>query len=175
MSTILPEKGNPEGGGALFGQPVEEKVVEHGDGAGQVKGEAEGKSTRRRKSFHDDDRNSKLDGDEKQTAIDYGGGGGGDDLAGAGGSTGRAACVLASDLGRLAARQGAAAGELLRVASSETAPSALVLDPRKDPRKDPAVLSALAALGQAVGLQAKAVGLMEEVVVRTAHSRVSGR
>lgn len=174
MSTILPEKGNPEGGGALFGQPVEEKVVEHGDGAGQVKGEAEEKSTRRRKSSHDDDRNSKLDGDEKQTAIDYRGGGG-DDLAGAGGSTGRAACVLASDLDRLAARQGAAAGELLRVASSETAPSALVLDPRKDPRKDPAVLSALAALGQAVGLQAKAVGLMEEVVVRTVHSRVSGR
>lgn len=139
-----------------------------------MKGEAEEKSTRRRKSSHDDDRNSKLDGDEKQTAIDYCGGGG-DDLSGAGGSTGRAACVLASDLGRLAARQRAAAGELLRVASSETAPSALVLDPRKDPRKDPAVLSALAALGQAVGLQAKAVGLMEEVVVRTVHSRVSGR
>ncbi|CAN0363269.1 unnamed protein product, partial [Ectocarpus sp. 12 AP-2014] len=51
----------------------------------------------------------------------------------------------------------------------------LPADPRTFHRKFPKVLEALALLGPSVGLQAKAVGLMEEVVERTTHSRIDAR
>lgn len=141
---------------------MEDDVIEPSDQSRQIQDVQQG-DPRNRNIYNDDVR---------QTAIDFSAA---DDLADTDITTGRAALILASDLSRLASRQGDAVCELLRVSSSDAAPSAGVLDPRKDPRKDPGVLDELAALGQAVGLQAKAVGLMEEVVVRTVHSRVSGR
>lgn len=169
VPTIPAEKVEPNR--EVYVHPVEDTVT-HGDQGRQKQDEHEQNDTRRWKGYNEDDSISKLLGNGKQTAIDYVAG---DDLVDAVICTGRAACFLASELSRLAARQEADAGELLQVSSSEAAPRAVMLDPRKDPRKDPGVLNALAALGQAVGLQAKAVGLMEEIVVRTAHSRVSGR
>lgn len=83
----------------------------------------------------------------------------------------RATRKLTSDLGRLASRQREAACELL-------------LQEEEGLRRDtvsnlreaiPHACEVVAALGQSVGLQAKAVGLMEEVVTRTLHSRVSQR
>lgn len=73
-----------------------------------------------------------------------------------------AASELASNLSRLASRQSASATELLQIPP----------DSRNRARNAPGVLQALATLGQSVGLQAKVVGLMEEVVTRTVHSRV---
>lgn len=90
-------------------------------------------------------------------------------------TTDGAAFVLASGVSRLASRQGASACELLQVSSSEGTRSAVALEPWQDPRQVAEVLNALAALGQSVGLQSKAVGLMEEVVARTVQSRVSER
>lgn len=87
-------------------------------------------------------------------------------------TTSGAAHVLASDLSRLASRQSEVASEVLQEPSSEDARGPLPADPRTFHRKFPKVLEALAVLGPSVGLQAKAVGLMEEVVERTGHSRV---
>lgn len=87
-------------------------------------------------------------------------------------TTSGAANVLALDLSRLASRQSEVASEVLQEPWSEEARGALPADPRGIHRKFPKVLEALAVLGSSVGLQAKAVGLMEEVVERTAHSRV---
>lgn len=166
--TIPPE--NTEAEGALFGRPVEvERVVEHGDQSRQVQDDEQAHA-RSRNSCNDDDSNFEFPGDVKRTLADCGIA---ECLADTGITPGRAAFLLSSDLSRLAARQGDAAGELLQVSSSTVPPSAVALDPRKDPRKDPEVLNTLTALGQAVGLQAKAVGLMEEVVSRTVHLRVS--
>lgn len=159
-----------EAGGMVIGQPEEEEVVRYSDRHRQFQDEQHCETRNRNNSYIDDDNSSKLPGDANRAAVDCGIAAG---LADASCATGRAASILASDLGRLASRQGAAAWELLRVSSSGAVPGAAVLDSRKDPRKDPEVLDALATLGEAVGLQAKAVGLMEEVVVRTAHSRVS--
>lgn len=82
-----------------------------------------------------------------------------------------ATCKLTSDLGRLASRQREAACKLLlqeeegmRRETVSTSREAL-----------PHACEVVAALGHSVGLQAKAVGLMEEVVTRTLHSRVSQR
>lgn len=88
-------------------------------------------------------------------------------------TTGGAASILASNVCRLASRQDDAAGELLRASPSEPARWTAHPDPLNIPRKVPAVVEAMAALGKAVGLQAKAVGMMEEVVERARHSRVS--
>ncbi|CAM9258641.1 unnamed protein product, partial [Hapterophycus canaliculatus] len=81
------------------------------------------------------------------------------------GATSEAAIALASNLSRLASRQDEAAGELLEIPP----------DSRNHPRNVPEVQEALATLGQSVGLQAKIVGLMEEVVERTVHSRLDAR
>lgn len=151
-------------------QSVEDAVVEDGVPSRQVQDEQV--NTRRRNTCNDGDNDSKFPDDVTRTAVD---GGTVDDLTDPGVSPGRAAFILASDLSRLASRQGDAACELLEVSSLEEAPKAVELGPLKDPRKDPDVLSAVAALGQAAGLQARVVGLMEEVVLRTTHSRVSER
>lgn len=127
----------------------------------------------------DDEGSAELPGDMHRTGMDYAAAAAAATTtatpADTGSTTGGAAFVLASDLSRLASRQGGAACELLQVSSSEATRCAVPLDPWKDPRQVPEVLQALAALGQSVGLQAKAVGLMEEVVARTVHSRVSER
>eukprot|EP00752_Nemacystus_decipiens_P007659 g6847.t1 len=171
--TSPPERAGPEGGVA-GGQPTEKQVVDQGDQSGRTPDGDDQAHTRRPSSWNDiGDGSANPPGDLRRTAVDLGAA---DDLPETNVSTDRAACVLGSDVSRLAARLGAAACELLRVSSSEAArKEAVVLDPRKDPRKDPEVHGALAALGQAVGLQAKAVGLMEEVVVRTVHSRLDAR
>lgn len=78
------------------------------------------------------------------------------------GTTVGAACALASDLSRLASRHGELAFGLLHVSEGRGS----------DPRSFAGLPGEMAALGQSVGLQASAVGLMEEVVVRTVHSRV---
>ncbi|CAM9583036.1 unnamed protein product, partial [Ectocarpus sp. 13 AM-2016] len=90
-------------------------------------------------------------------------------------TTSGAAHVLASDVSRLASRQSEAAIEVLQEPSSQDARGPLPADPRTFHRKFPKVLEALALLGPSVGLQAKAVGLMEEVVERTTHSRIDAR
>ncbi|CAM9277017.1 unnamed protein product, partial [Ectocarpus fasciculatus] len=90
-------------------------------------------------------------------------------------TTSGAANVLASDLSRLASRQSEVASEVLQEPWSEEARGSLPADLRTIHRKFPKVLEALAVLGPSVGLQAKAVGLMEEVVERTAHSRIDAR
>lgn len=151
------------------GHRAEEEVGGYEDQSRQVQSE-EKDYKRSRDSCNDDDNRSKLLASANQTAIEYGTA---TDADVAASSTGQAAFILASDLSRLASRQRTAACELLQVSSSVPAPSAGLLDHRKDPRKDPEVLNALATLGQVVVLQAKTVGLMEEVVVRTVHSRVS--
>lgn len=79
------------------------------------------------------------------------------------GTTVGAACALASDLSRLASRHGELAFGLLHVVSEGRG---------SDPCSFAGLPEEMAALGQSVGLQASAVGLMEEVVVRTVHSRV---
>ncbi|CAB1111351.1 unnamed protein product [Ectocarpus sp. CCAP 1310/34] len=87
-------------------------------------------------------------------------------------TTSGAAHALASDVSRLASRQSEVVSEVLQESSSEDARGTLPADPRTFHRKFPKVLEALAVLGPSVGLQAKAVGLMEEVVERTDHSRM---
>ena len=88
---------------------------------------------------------------------------GADDVAPNTGTTIGAACVLASDFSRHASRHGELAFELLHMSEGHG----------PDSRSFAAVPEGMAALGQSVGLQASAVGLMDEVVVRTVHSRVS--
>lgn len=81
------------------------------------------------------------------------------------GTTAGAACALASDLSRLTSRHGELAFEIFHVSKGRG----------PDPRSFSVIPGGMAALGQSVGLQASAVGLMEEVVVRTVHSRVRSR
>lgn len=88
----------------------------------------------------------------------------GDTPPSGGTTTSGAACSLTSDLSRLASRQSVLADELLEVSAAGP----------PDQCKVSKAAEAMVALGQSVGLQARAVGLMEEVVVRTGHSRVSG-
>lgn len=73
------------------------------------------------------------------------------------------ACTLTLDLRRLIKRQQEAVCELIEM-SPNCGPH---------PWEISEVSKPMAALGQLVGLQARAVGLMEEVVERTVHSRVS--
>eukprot|EP00903_Cladosiphon_okamuranus_P013005 g12134.t2 len=161
---IPAEKAEVEG--EVSDQP--EEVVVHDVGSKHVQDKQA--KTRRWNPCNDGDGSSKFPDDVTRAVIDDGTVG---DLADPGVSTERAALILASDLSRLASRQEASACELLEVSTSEAAPKAVELDPWKDPRRDVDVPSVLAALGQAVGLQAKVVGLMEEVVVRTVHSRAA--
>ncbi|CAM9194124.1 unnamed protein product, partial [Scytosiphon promiscuus] len=82
-----------------------------------------------------------------------------------GGNTTGAAFALAANLSRLASRQDTAANDLLQIPP----------DARNRARNVPGVLDPLVVLGQSVGLQAKVVGLMEEVVTRTGNSRLDAR
>lgn len=77
---------------------------------------------------------------------------------------------LTADLCRLASRQYEAACELLLQEAEGGCRETVSSSSRK---ALPHQGDVMAALGQSVGLQAKAVGLMEEVVTRTLHSRVS--
>lgn len=88
----------------------------------------------------------------------------GDEAAPTTATTVGAARALASDLRRLASRHGELAFEIFHVSKGHG----------PDRRSFAVIPGGMAALGQSVGLQASAVGLMEEVVVRTVHSRVRG-
>lgn len=80
------------------------------------------------------------------------------------GDTVAAALALTSDLSRLALRQDKVAAEVFQAAPGEHG---------IDSQAGLGGSEAIAALNLSVGLQARAVGLMEEVVARTVHSRVS--
>lgn len=75
-----------------------------------------------------------------------------------------AACVLTSDLGRLASRQSDDVRQVFGYTNST------INEPVRGDLGE--ILEVVATLGQSVGLQARAVGLLEEVVMMTKRSRV---
>ncbi|CBN79766.1 conserved unknown protein [Ectocarpus siliculosus] len=146
-------------------QPSSDLTTEDGEEGGRRKGKSHMYDADNRDKDKEDrkksDRPPTIRQDELQDTCDT--------------TTSGAAHVLASDVSRLASRQSEVASEVLQEPSSEDARGTLPADPRTFHRKFPKVLEALAVLGPSVGLQAKAVGLMEEVVERTDHSRIDAR
>lgn len=157
-------------------QQLDPELGDNQTGQENLLGEEPG-DVRKRSCRRDDEDSAEVSGDMHETGTEYAAAAAAAAASPAeiGKSTSGAAFVLASDLSRLASRQAGAACELLQVSPSEATRCAVSLDPWKDPRQVSEVMNTLAALGQSVGLQAKAVRLMEEVVARTVHSRVSGR
>lgn len=161
-----------EAGDVSYGQAAGQQLAENLDELPPARGKEDGDASNQAYRGNDE-KAAELPGGALRTAVDIDADGASAPSDASSNTAGGAALVLASNMCRLASRQGDAANELLRASPSAAARWTALGPVRRGPRKVPEALEAVVALGRAVGLQAKAVGLMEEVVERAKHSRVS--